>query len=719
MSASLIWYELTWPREVSPEQLVSMFRVLASGGGEPVVIEAIGSAGHVRHRLALPSGHSEGVVDQLRACLPGLAIVETPERPPLTVSRAIELRLTTRQRALRVENIASVSRSTLTVLAHAHRNECLVLQWVLARSLPALAVANRVDAFGPESWTRALLLAPFSAPKSADTEVRNAVRLKQSEPGWQVVARIGASSSTRSRQRLLISQLVGALRSAEAPSVRFWVRASNPEHIITAKAGRWRRPLRLNLMELATVSSFPVGATNELPIRKVGSRLLPPAAAIHQKGLVLGRASYPGRQRPVALTPKDALRHLHLLGPSGVGKSTLLLHLVRQSIADGRTVVVIEPKGDLIAECLRVTPPQRMNDVVLIDPSDKERLVGINPLAPSGRSPELVADQLLGLWHALYASSWGPRTADILGASLLTLAKTPGMTITALPVLLTNAAFRRRIVAQVSDPIGLGPFWVTYEGWSEPERITATAPVMNKLRPLLMRSELRHLLGQKQGFDVRRVFTERKILLVNLNKGLLGPETSALLGSLIVSMLWQAILGRASIPPERRHPALVVVDEFQDYLHLPLDFADALAQARGLGAGFALTHQYLHQLSPAMRSAVLANAQSRVAFRLPNEDAKLLAAGGLLAPEDFQGLGAYEAYAQVVAGEAVQPWCSIKTLPPPEPISDAAVIRAASRDAYGAPRGRVEAELQRPFSGGRSDAHDDLAPRKRSPEVQP
>jgi Type IV secretion-system coupling protein DNA-binding domain len=717
MSASLAWYELTWPREVSPDQVVGIFRLLAGGGGEPVVIEAIGSAGHVKHRLALPSGHGEGVIDQLRASLPGLAIVEVPDRPALSVSRAVELRLSTRQRALRVENMANISRSVLTALAQVHRNECLVLQWVLARSLPALAVANRLDGLGPESWISALLLAPFDTPRPPDTEVRNALRLKQSEPGWQAIGRIGVNTSTRSRQRQLVSQLVGALRSAEAPSVRFWVRVCNPKHVIAARAG-WRRPLRLNVAELAAISSFPVGATSELPVSKVGSRLLPPAAAIHRKGLVIGRASYPGRERPIAITAKDARRHIHLLGPSGVGKSTLLLHLVSQTIADGRAVVVIEPKGDLIAECLRVIPAERMSDVVLIDPSDHERPVGLNPLVLNGRSPELVADQLLGLWHAMYASSWGPRTADILGASLLTLARTPGMTIAALPVLLTNPSFRRRIVARVSDPIGLGPFWATYEGWSEPERITATAPVMNKLRPLLMRPELRNLLGQRSGFDVRRVFKERKILLVNLNKGLLGPETSALLGSLIVSMLWQAILGRSSIPPERRHPALVVVDEFQDYLHLPLDFADALAQARGLGAGFALAHQYLHQFSPAMRSAVLANAQSRVAFRLPNDDAKVLAAGGLLSPEDFQSLGAYEAYAQVVASEAVQPWCSVKTLPPPAPVSDAAAVRAASREAHGVGRAQVEAELHKLFAGGRSNGHDDLAPRKRSPEAE-
>jgi hypothetical protein len=379
-------------------------------------------------------------------------------------------------------------------------------------------------------------------------------------------------------------------------------------------------------------------------------------------------------------------------------------------------VVVIEPKGDLIADLLARIPPARVSDVVLLDPTDNARPVGLNPLALHGRSPELVADQLLGMFHSLYAEHWGPRTQDIMGASLLTLARLR-MSIAALPLLLTDVAFRRRVLPRVVDPLGLGPFWSTYESWSEAQKAEAIAPTMNKLRPLLMRPELRAILGQTGGFDLRRIFTERKVLLVNLSKGLLGPETSALLGSLIVSQLWQAVLGRAAIEPKRRHPVFVYVDEFQDYLHLPVDFADALAQARGLGVGFTLAHQYLHQLDPAMRSAVLANAQSRVAFRLPIEDARVLAANGRLAPEDFQSLGAFECYVEAVSGGTVQPWCSAVTLPAGEPLSDPAAVRAASRMSYGVDRASVEAELTELFSPRRQVA-DDLSPRRRSPGGQ-
>jgi type IV secretory pathway TraG/TraD family ATPase VirD4 len=392
------------------------------------------------------------------------------------------------------------------------------------------------------------------------------------------------------------------------------------------------------------------------------------------------------------------------------------MNLIEQDMSAGRAVVVIEPKGDLIADVLRRVPPARVGDVVLLDPADTARPVGLNPLQLNGRSPELAADQLLGLFHSLYAAHWGPRTHDILGASLLTLTRTPSMSLAALPLLLTDAGFRRRVLRGVDDPVGLAPFWHAYEVWSEAERAAAIQPVLNKLRPLLMRPELRAVIGQTStDFDLRRIFIERKILLVSLNKGLLGPETAALLGSLVVSQLWQAVLGRAAIAPERRHPVFVHVDEFQDHLHLPLDFADALAQARGLGVGFTLAHQHLHQLGPELRASVLANAQSRVAFRLPSEDARIMAAGSALDPEDFQSLAAFETYAQLVAGSTVQPWCSLRSLPPSPPTTDPALVRDASTATYGTDRAGVEAELTRLYLGQAESDADDLTPRRRRP----
>jgi hypothetical protein len=415
----------------------------------------------------------------------------------------------------------------------------------------------------------------------------------------------------------------------------------------------------------------------------------------------------------VGLSPADGLGHLHVLGPTGTGKSTLLLNLIAQDIAAGRGVVVIEPKGDLVKGVLELIPQSRLNDIVLLDASDDERPVGLNPLKPSGRPPELVADELLGMFRAMYESSWGPRTNDILAASLLTLARTPEMTLCALPALLSDPGFRHRLVSKIHDPIGLGSFWAGFDAWSDAERAAAIAPSMNRVRAFLLRPQLRGVLGQPSPrFEIEQVFSERKILLVNLAKGVLGSETAALLGTLVLNQLWATALRRSRIPSAQRLPVFIYVDEVQDYLRLPTDLGDALVQARGLGVGFVLAHQFMGQLDPATRAAILSNARSRVCFQLAGEDARTLASGQLGA-DDLRELSPFHAYAQFFAAGAVRPWCSLRTLPPPAPVSDQAAVREQSRTHYGVERATVDAAIERLLGGDRSGP-DDITPRRRA-----
>ena len=271
----LMWYRLRWPREVTPEQITQVFRLLASAGGQPIVIETVGSVGAVEHRLALPESRGGSVVDQLRAAISGVAIEEVPTRPPLGASHAVGLRLTTRRRALRTDDMAGLNRALLTALAHLHKGEHLSVQWVLGRTLAATTVPHDPQAIGRESWVGALLLAPFGPPPPADAELRSALRTKQGEPGWRAVGRVAVIAKTPSRERQLIRQVLGAIRAAEAPGVRFWVRSCRVKPVITATAG-WRLPLRLNVSELATISGWPVGPVNELPVTHDWQSIDPP-----------------------------------------------------------------------------------------------------------------------------------------------------------------------------------------------------------------------------------------------------------------------------------------------------------------------------------------------------------------------------------------------------------------------------------------------------------
>ena len=710
----MTWLRLTWPRELTVEQHLGVLAVLATMGRGPSLLSSTGSSGLVTHDFAVPSPSADHLRQQFSGIVPGLNVENLPAAPTIELDRAVEVRLSTKRRQLTTSYPEISARAILAALADVQRDEQLRLIWWLGSPLRPFAVPNHLESIPTDSWLKDLALAPFGKRIPVDPEVRNALREKQSLPGWKAMGYIGVHAEGRARQRQLIRQVLAALRTIEAPGVAFWVRSTSPGRV-SYPYSPWRFPLRLNISELALLSTWPIGSTADLPVASQRSRLLSPQASVPQQGRVIGNSTYPGSQRPLAISVTDSLRHTYVLGPSGVGKSTLLGHLIERDMEDGRALVVIEPKADLIAYVLAHVPAHRINDVVLLDPKDLTATVGINPLAGGGQQPEVVADQILAVFKSLYGQMLGPRTTDILGAALHTLARVPGATLVGLPLILTDPGYRRRCLAYIDDPIALEPFWASFEAWSDAARNEAIAPLLNKVRPLLLRPQLRAVLGQSRPlFNMRDVFTKRKILLVDCSKGELGPETSALLGSLVVAQLWSTTLERTAIAPERRHPVSVVLDEFQEYLRLPTDLGDALAQARGLSVGFTVANQYLHQLDPSMRSAVLANAQNRVCFHLAEEDARVMATKGSgLDPEDFANLGAFEFYARLVARSAIQPWCSGQSLPPSPSTSVPEAVRGASRQAYGQARADVDAEIRSLTQRQNSADDSDLGPRRR------
>lgn len=382
----LLWYRLRWPREVAPAQVEAALRVLAGSAGAPLVLEAIGEAGVVTHRVAVLRERAGALLQQLRAALPGLSLELDEDRGAPPVGRSVELSTSTRLRPLQTEEPGRVSQALITALAHVGRGELLGLQWVLARPIVPLAVPHGLSLPKQESWLGALLVAPLAGPQPADAETLAALRAKQGQPGWRARGRIAVKAASRSRERQLIRQVLGALRTAEGPSVGFRVRSGSPKRFAAASPG-WRRPLVLNVGELCALAAWPLGMTGELPVATMTARALPPSAAIRRTGRILARASFPGREHAVALSPLDSLRHLHLIGATGTGKSTAMLNLIVRDMQAGRAVVVVEPKGDLIADVLERVPAERLGDVVLIDPTDRERVVGLNPLARAGRSP--------------------------------------------------------------------------------------------------------------------------------------------------------------------------------------------------------------------------------------------------------------------------------------------------------------------------------------------
>jgi DNA helicase HerA-like ATPase len=702
-------FELTLPYGTRPEAVVAFCRSLAGLlppwwkrwlGSPCVVIEVAADADGITHRLTAPASFAPYVLTQLRAALPGVRIKVHADGPSRAVPvAAAELRLSSLEFPIRSDASRELAAGLLATLQPLRPGESVALQWLLSPAPPP----RRPSAAG--SLTAQLGFGPGQLQAQLTSPDQAAVREKASEPAVWAVARIGADAADRKRARALVRQVEGAFHAAGASGVtlrRRWL----PERVVAGRIVRRSEPalhwpMLLNAKELGAVVGLPVGELTLPGLMLAGTRQLAPSPDIPRRGRVVGRSTYTGAERALALSVADSLRHLHVVGPTGVGKSTLLLNLICSDLAAGRGVIVIDPKGDLVRDVLERVPDGRAGDVVLLDPTDAERPVGFNLFADANGAPELVADQVIAIFRGLFAAFWGPRTDDVMRAAVLTLTRKPGMTLAEVPLLLTDDGFRRRLTADLDDYV-LEGFWAWYEALSPGERAQVVGPVLNKVRAFLVRRRLRNVIGQSDStFSLDEVLSDRKVLLVSLAKGVLGEDAAGLLGAAILARLWQAVQARAALPSSERRPVFCHVDEFQDYLKLPTNLADVLAQARGYGFGLTLAHQHLGQLPSDVRQAVLANARSRIAFQLPADDARTLARefAPYLAPTDLQGLGPYEAVFAASAGARVTPPVTMATLPPTAATGSGEAARALSRQRYGRPLSEVEAAMRERVNG--------------------
>lgn len=704
----LRWCALEFPAGLEPDAVTALMRSLVSrrragwlSASNSMVFEVEASGRSWQWRLGVSPSDERVVLQQFRSLLPQV-VCEPIDRNFAGLDAGVELRLRSERRATRVDVAESVSAAVLGAMTGLGVGERVVLQWVVGPWMARSPVPNPSDHHRePLPWQI------VDSSPSLDGEATAAFRRKQTEPVFGAVGRVAVAADGRARQQQLLRRVVGGLQVVREPGVGL-VRRMASGATVASRTQRCATPVVewpcvLNAAELASLVGWPIGGPPLPGVQYRSNRLLPAAPRAVVADAVMsavastflddrlrrvGTATYPGPSGSLVLRPDDALRHLHVLGPTGSGKSHLLTNLIIQDITAGRGVVVMEPKSDLIRSILERIPERRINDVVVLDGAGVDSPVGVNPLAGvSSANRELVVDQVLGMLRSLWRESWGPRTNDVLHAGLLTIASSEFRSLVALPSLFTDEPFRRRAVAQAlaTDPWGLDAFWAWFEALSVEHRAQVLGPVMSKLRAFLLRPSMRAILGQTEPrFTVRQVFTQRKILLVNLAKGAVGPEASALLGSIVMAQLWQAIQSRGQIDPARRHPVMLYVDEFQDYIHGTTDFADVLAQARGLGAGVTLSHQHLAQLTTDVRDAVLANAQSRVLFRLGHRDARTMAEGHPeLTPDDITGLGRYEIYASLVTEGTPSPYASGRTVELPTPTSSPETMRTASAGRYG------------------------------------
>ena len=670
----------------------------------PIALEVVATKRGIEHILLVPDNMRDAILSGIRASLPGTRTDELPDylasRPVCNV--AAEGALSNHRRPLGAERAEVATRSLLASLHPLHGTEQIVVQWLITGGGIPKPIPSASAAYG-DTWA-------LDGRVPVDSEAVRAERLKQKTPLLRASLRVGIVAPDRARGYSLFGKVWASLRMLNAPGAgivrRWWL----PDSLVAERLGSLATPLALwpltlNVAELSGLVGFPVNDV-QLPGVSVGSaRQLPVPLSVPTRGAVLGLSNYPGSEgRQIALRPDDRLRHMWIVGPTGVGKSTLMSNLIVQDMQAGSGMVVIDARGDLVNDVLGRIPAQRRSDLVVLDPSRTDRPVGFNVLAivKGERGRELAVDHVLHIFHDLYRSSWGPRTADILRASLLTLMMTTApdgsaFTLVELPELLTNDRFRRFVIQQapVQGRAELRSFWRWYDALSQAERGQVTGPVLNKLRAFVLKTPLRLLLGQSTGIDLQQVFTQRKILLVPLSKGMLGAETAQLVGSLLVASIWQLALGRVAVAPGRRKPIWLYADEFQDVVRLPIDLADVLAQGRGLGLGLTLAHQHLDQLSESIKAAVHSTARTQIAFQLDHDDANTLSRSfAPLTRQDLMGLECFEVAARLcVDGRTLSP-VTLTTLPMSPVTSDATALSRLSQRQHGADRAAVETALQ-------------------------
>lgn len=713
---NIIWKEMVWARPCKIETVWETFSHLASLSPRGAVIWEVRSRnGQASYLIGAAARYIKNIEEAVQAH-GDIKFHDAGQKKRTAVTVACQLKISHPTLSLNTGITEAVIRAGLAALTENKNGTEMAVQIVLGRTYaPSPVPANLSDPNA--TWLQVLL----GDVQKASAESRKTVKEKASQHIFQAAVRIGIAGREPSAQ---LHGIISSFKVLESAGVRIREESIKPSDLDTAHVP-FHFPLQLSVKELSSFLLLPAGE-EELPgTPGLHPRLtLPPGwyrnPTNQQSDRTFAISMDAVSPKRLSISPRDSLEHLHLIGPTGSGKSTAMLHLILSDINAGRSVLVLDPKADLVNDVLMRIPEKRIGDVVIIDPSDSCPC-GFNPLAfKEYGSPSLIADAVLSVLKEIFSDCWGIYTQDVLTASLLTLVEAENSTLLWLLPLLTDETFRRQITSKIKDRMALGPFWEQFEGLRDTEKRQQISPVMNKLRQLTLRPGLRNVLGQaKPKFSLTDLFYKRKVVLVPLNKGLTGGESARFLGSLIVGLTWTLALSRAGIPAEKRHIVEIYIDELQDYLSLPTDLSDALAQARGLGVGLTLAHQYRDQLPINIRSGIDANARNKIVFGLNSRDAKDMAAmAPELTAEDFMALPRYQIYASFQRDGRNMGWIQGRTLPPPPALQDAADLKARSQAAYGIPAEQVEEEYLNIFTpcnaAGENPGDTNIGRRKKS-----
>ncbi|REJ76315.1 MAG: DUF87 domain-containing protein [Acidobacteria bacterium] len=355
--------------------------------------------------------------------------------------------------------------------------------------------------------------------------------------------------------------------------------------------------------------------THDLPDQPVGG----------DTPTIFAEVSSRGKSYEFGILPQDRRSHIYILGKTGTGKSTLLKTFMYSDLKKGNGFALLDPHGDLAEDVKRNAPWSRKDDIIDFDATDPQQPYGINPFSNVPESSRTLAcSGMMQVFKHLWTDSWGPRLEHILRNAILALLDHPGSNLSDILRILTDNVFRREVTKSIANE-QVRDFWSKeYEGYTSRLRTEAISPVQNKVGAFLSDPLLKRILtAPEKPLNLRKIMDEGKILVVNLAKGKLGDDTANLLGSLLISRFDLAALSRANVPESERKDFTVYLDEFHNFTTKSLELM--LSELRKYRLSLVLANQYLYQLEPRIREAVLGNAGTIISFRLGAKDATELA----------------------------------------------------------------------------------------------
>lgn len=555
----------------------------------------------------------------------------------------------------------------------------------------SLAKSGNKQKAKPEDQTQAI--SPF------EEDVIKAIQIKASKPLFDTNVRIVVSAGDQSRADQILNDLAGAFVQFSSPDTNSLslakVSGKALSKLLFNFSFRLFDNFQTNVLstdEITSLFHFPLATTFAPRIKFLKSKLSEPPSNLPQDGIIIGKNMFRGVQSVIRMTKADRRRHFYLLGQTGTGKSTLMENMAYQDILNGDGMAFIDPHGTAIERILGLIPRERVNDVIVFDPSDISRPLGLNMLEFDPRFPEqktFIVNELLSIFQKLFlAETMGPMFDQYFRNAVLLLLddyanEVP--TLLNIPRVLTDVDYRKDKLSRETNPI-VKNFWELEAEKAGGEAALANmAPyITSKINGFIANEYLRPILSaKKSAFNLREVMDQKKILLVNLAKGRIGDINANLLGMLIVGKLLIAALSRVDIEEDRRNDFYLYIDEFQNFTTDSI--ATILAEARKYRLNLNIANQFIKQLNEKIRDAVFGNVGSMAVFRVGADDAEFLKNQfePVFSPQDLLNIDNFNSYVKLLINNQTTRPFNIKIDPPPKDDRMlAAQVKELSRSKY-------------------------------------